>query len=126
MNPTAVFPQSATDLTKQVEKDLLLEIMVHLKESKISMDEAQHLAKDFLSVLPIQDKQDLLQKMKQLGEKYEEAQSVFLKYAKPEEEDERNRKLEAIAAHLRVGDLQKALDAAKATSDVAGGGIYAG
>ena len=106
-------------LLENVEGDLLSAIIENMKHNKITTQEAQQLAKDFLALLPIHDKYDLLKKLKDLGGKYDEAQSVFLKYAKPEEEKDRHEKLVSMAEHIKNGDIDKALGVAK-------GGNYGG
>lgn len=96
-----------------VERDLLDQITTHLKQSKMTGEEARKLAKDFLAVLPVQDKEELLGKLKKLGEEFPEAQSVFLKYAKEDEMNTRDQKLSQMALHIKSGNIEKALEVAK-------------
>src|SRR5438132_222485 len=51
------------DTVIDIEKDLLAAIMKNLDTNQISPNDAEQLAKDFLSYLPIQDQKDLLEKL---------------------------------------------------------------
>lgn len=105
--------QTNQQLTEQVEADLLQEVIANMTDSKISMDQAQKLATDFLALLPVEDKKDLLEKLQNLGKAYPEAQAVFIKYAQSEEESTRQRKLDAMATHIKAGSVDQALRVAK-------------
>lgn len=104
---------SVQTLVTDVERDLLLEITTHLKQNKLSGEQAQELARSFLAVLPVQDKEELLTKLKKLGEEFPEAQSVFLKYAKEDELHARDQKLSQMALHIKSGNIEQALKVAK-------------
>jgi CCR4-NOT transcriptional regulation complex NOT5 subunit len=96
-----------------IEKELLVEIMSNLDNNHISPEEAEKLAKEFLSYLPIQDQKDLLEKLARLSQKNKEAQGIYLKYAQPVEEDERQKKLTLMSEHLQQGNIEHALTVAK-------------
>jgi hypothetical protein len=80
-----------------------------MKHREISVGMAQKLAKDFLALLPMQDKEDLLHKLNELGKKYHEANAVYVKYAAPYEEEKRQKLLDEMTAHIRSGDIENAL-----------------
>ena len=96
-----------------IEKELLDEIVKNMEQNKITMNDAEQAAKDFLALLPILDKKDLLEKLKRFAQDHYEGQGVFLKYVKPFEEEERLRKLDAMAGHIKKGNIQEALSVAK-------------
>lgn len=100
-------------LIEDVERDLLFHIVWNMKHSKISMGQAQLLAKDFLTLLPFQDKKDLLEKLNKLGHSYPEAQAVFLKYASAHEEQRRQKILNLMTEHIKTGQIEQAIKAAK-------------
>lgn len=100
-------------LISDVERDLLFHIIMNMKHRKISIGEAHYLAQDFLKFLPVQDKEDLLKKLLDLGKKYEEAREVYIKYGTPHEEEKRNKLLEAMRDHIKNGDIEKAIETAK-------------
>ena len=101
------------NITKKVETDLLNSIINNLKQNNINTDGAKKLAQDFLSLLPIQDKQDLLGKLQLLSTIHTQAQVIYLKYAKPYEEEERQEKLTLISNHLKNGQIDHALTISK-------------
>ncbi len=111
--------QSMQAITTDVEKELLDVIINNLDEEKITAEEAQALAKEFLSSLPLQDKKDLLEKLYLLGKNHNETKSLYLKYAKPYEEEERQKKLALMSEHIKNGQIEQALTIAKGgTPDV--------
>jgi len=105
--------QSIQDITTQVEDELLNIIINNLDTEKMTVEEAQALAKEFLSMLPLEDKQDLLDKLYKFGTGYAEAKSLYLKYAKPIEEEARKKKLALMSEHIKNGQIDHALAVAK-------------
>lgn len=101
------------NITKDVETDLLNIIINNLKQNSINRDEAKKLAREFLSLLPMQDKHDLLEKLHKLSADHTQTQELYLKYAKPYEEEERQKKLTLISEHLKNGQIEHALTIAK-------------
>lgn len=114
--------QDLTQFIIEVEKDLLEHIIENIRESKISVEEAQSLARDFLSVLPPQDKADLLNKLRALSGKHPVALEVFHDFAVAESNAERDKKLTLIAQHIKQGEIEKALEVAKGPSMNSGQG----
>lgn len=104
------------DITAEVEevkKELLELIIEHLKQNKIQADEAQQLARDFLSVLPIKDQADLLSKLKNLGEKYKEANEVYLDELSKASDNQRDQALSQMRDHIKQGNIDGAIETAK-------------
>lgn len=100
-------PISETQV-EQIEKELLERIIESMKSNTLPLEKAHELAKDFLAELPIEDKQDLLEKLRELAEKYPEARGVYVTYSKSEKEEERQRKLQQIAQQLHTGNFEDA------------------
>lgn len=102
-------------LTIDVEKDLLLHIILPLSKNQITYEQAHMLAKQFLSLLPLQDKQDLLGKLQKVGEDYPNIgiNEIYLKYALPYEEEERQKKLETMRDHIQNAQIEHAIVLAK-------------
>jgi hypothetical protein len=96
-----------------IEKELMSEIINRLDNDKMTEEEAQAFAQEFLSLLPVHDKKDLLNKLTQLNKDSQAAHGVFLKHAAPHEEDERQRKLREMSEHLQSGNIEHALAVAK-------------
>ena len=89
------------------------EIIANLGQNTLSVEEAQALAKEFFSLLPIEDKKDLIDKLHKLSKDHREASGVYLKYAHEYEESERQRKLQLMSQHIKNGEIENALAIAK-------------
>ena len=101
------------DVVIDVEKELLDEIMKRLDDNQMSPEQAQNLAKEFLSYLPIQDQKDLLDKLYKMSQENKEFQGIYLKYAQPYRENERHEKLKLMSEHIKNGKIEEALAVAK-------------
>jgi len=101
------------NVVADVERELLNEIVANLDQKKISVQESQAIAKEFLSLLPIEDKKDLVDKLRKLSTDHEEAGGVFLHYAEEYEESEKQRKLQLMSQHIKNGEIDSALAVAK-------------
>lgn len=105
--------KSIQTITTDIEKELVDEIVENLDQASITAEEAQQLAQDFLAILPMNDKKDLLKKLYTLSEKHTEAKKIYLEYAKPYEEEERQKRLTLISQHIKNGNIEDALATAK-------------
>ncbi|HUQ85481.1 MAG TPA: hypothetical protein VM077_04105 [Candidatus Limnocylindrales bacterium] len=101
------------NLMTQVEEDLLAEIVKNLELNKITDEQAQKQAKEFLTLLPIEDKRDLLNKLYKFSRANNEAMEIYVKYAKPIEEEEKQKKLTLMSQHIKDGKIDKALAVVK-------------
>jgi len=104
------------DIQAEVEsiKQELTEILVaKLKENKIEPDKARQFAADFLAVLPIRDQQDLLLKLKNLGQQYEDARAIYVRELGKFNEEARNQTLTQLHELIRQGNIDEALAIAK-------------
>ena len=100
-------------VTTQIENELLDIITQNLEHEKMTVEEAQAIAKEFLALLPLQDKKDLLDKLNKLSHDHGETKGLYLKYVKPYEEEERQRKLALMSEHIKNGQIEHALAVAK-------------
>lgn len=99
-----------------VEHDLLSELIMSMRHKLITVGGARHLAKDFLALFPFQTKEEVIEKMKKLSEKYPEARTVYLKHAVPHQNQIEKELIDKISQHLQGGDIEKALNVAKGGS----------
>jgi hypothetical protein len=102
---------------EEVKKELLELIITHLKENKITAEDAKKLSQDFLDVLPIEDHKDLLVKLKSLGENYNEASEIYVQELSESEEQKRVAALNQMRNHIKQGDINKAIEFAKSYSN---------
>lgn len=101
------------DQVSEVEDELAQIIIKHLEENKITPEDAHKLAKDFLSILPVENHIDLLTKLKQLGQKYPEAQELYVHEATEHEEVTKDKVLTTMRDAIAQGNITHALQAAK-------------
>lgn len=96
-----------------IEKELLEIIAQHLQDNKIEVETAQKLAKDFLAVLPVQNRQDLLNKLKTLGDTYEEAKEVYIEESTKDNTVKEQQALATMSQAIKQGKIDHALTIAK-------------
>jgi hypothetical protein len=96
-----------------VEKELLELIVRHLEDNKMDVPTAQKLAKDFLAVLPVENRADLLEKLKALGENYDEAKQVYFQEISKDNEVKEQVALQNMSHAIRQGNIDHALTIAK-------------
>ena len=115
MDNSAQNPVSQTleETLDGIERDLLNAISESLRANKMSVEQAQKLARDFISQLPPQDQKDLLEKLKKISQMHPEARDIYLKYAREDFENDRDAKLHLITQHIQNGDVDSALNVAK-------------
>lgn len=97
----------------KIKKELTDLIVLHLQENKIDPAVAQQEAADFLSILPIKDQRDLLEKLKELGDKYIEAREVYLEEVTKIHELARNEALTQMRNAIKLGQIEHAIKIAK-------------
>ena len=100
-------------ITKDIEKELLSIIIDNLKQAKMTVEQARSLSREFLALLPLQDKKDLLEKLYKFEVKHGVTKSLYLKFAVPIEEEERQKKLTLMSQHIQNGQIEHALAVAK-------------
>lgn len=96
-----------------VEKELLELILLHLENNKIDADKAQSLAKDFLAILPIADQNELLEKLKNLGDTYIEAKEIYVDELSKISNVQRDQVLIQMRDAIQKGNIEHAITAAK-------------
>lgn len=98
----------------QIKRELTNLIVSHLQDNKIEPIAAQQQAAEFLAVLPIKDQQDLLIKLKTLGDKYAESREIYLKEVTKIYELEREEALIKMRDAIKLGNIDNAIAVAKA------------
>lgn len=103
---------------EEIKKELASIIIDHLKQNKIKAEDAQKQAREFLSLLPIKDQTDLLAKLKNLGDKYAESESVYLHELEKSEAEKRDQTLSQMRDHIKQGNINEAINTAKTLTQV--------
>ncbi len=96
-----------------VEKELTDIIVKYLKENKMDLPTAQKLAADFLAVLPIHSRAELLEKLKNLSEKYKEVKTVYAQTLEKVTKESDAQKLAAMRDYIKQGNIEHAILVAK-------------
>ena len=96
-----------------IKKELVTLIVNHLKENKMEAQQAQKLAADFLAILPVTDQKDLLSKLKQLGETYQEMRGIYVRELTKVTEAERENALLQMRNAIAEGKIEHAIQVAK-------------
>ncbi|MDE2026425.1 MAG: hypothetical protein KGJ07_08095 [Patescibacteria group bacterium] len=108
--------QDDKQLLEQVEKTLLDNIVQNLKTNKMSVEDSENLAKEFLALLPPKDREDLLTKLHGLGRTYQPARETYVELVVPLEEQMRQEKLNVMRDHIKSGNIEQAIAVAKGGS----------
>ncbi len=101
---------------EEVKKKLVDLIIVHLEANQIEPEKAKQLASDFLAVLPVKDHKDLLEKLKNLGEKYPEAKEIYVDEIVDDAKTKDNEALNQMRNHISTGNIEQAIAIAKSRS----------
>lgn len=112
---------STQAIVDSVEKELVTEILDNVEQNRMTTEEAQTVAQEFLSLLPMQDKHDLLEKLRQFSKHHTEGKSLYIKYGGPIEEAERQQKLTLMSQHIQNGQIEHAINVAKGGTPNASG-----
>jgi hypothetical protein len=99
--------------TEAVEKELLDLIIRYLRQSQIDVRTASKLARDFLAVLPMKNRQDLLQKLKDLSENYDAVKLVYQQELSKDEGEREKQALKQMQHAIRQGNIEHAINVAK-------------
>lgn len=100
-------------IEEEIEEELLLEIISNLTHETMTEEQAQSYAREFLTLLPIQDKHELLEKLRAFSKTNPAAKGLYLKFGGPIEEEERQKKLKLMSKHIKNGQIDHALNVAK-------------
>lgn len=109
-------PPTSSDvdqLLEQVEGELLDEMLSNLENDRLDADHARQLAGDFLAILPVKDKVELLKRLKVLSGKYAEVRDIYIKYEEEEVDQDKKIRLDKIADLIKRKDIDGAIRVAK-------------
>src|SRR3989338_1566800 len=108
-----VLNKDTKQLVREIERDLLFHIILNMRHLRISQKSAQNLAQEFLKIVKPENKVEFLKNLKNLSQKYLEAQEVYLKYAPVYYEERKQYMLRVIYDYVKTGNINKALILAK-------------
>jgi hypothetical protein len=95
--------------TKDVERDLLVNILVSIRHKRMTKTQAIKLSKSFLEGFPFKDFESLLSALVVLSREFSEARKVYVKYAGKFFETKDKEKLETMRFYIGKNDYEKAI-----------------
>lgn len=101
------------ELQSTIEKELLFFIINNMKNTELTMKEAEQLAADYYAFQPFTDEDDIISKLRLLGMKYRQAWNVYKKIGIPYMEERKNKILLQINQAIRLGNIEDALKITK-------------
>lgn len=104
----------------QVQRDLLISMVMSLRHGKISEDRAQQLARDFMEVKKSDTLEDFVQELSKLIPDYPEAHEVYIKHAPAFYETMTKNKLSHMREYFEVAEYGKAVKVAQAKKKIKG------
>lgn len=96
-----------------IERELLELIIQHLENNSLDVRQARKLAKDFLAILPVSNREDLLNKLKNLGTKYREAKQIYIEESGKDTIAKEQQALQGMSEAIKQGKIDHALSIAK-------------
>jgi hypothetical protein len=96
-----------------IQRDLLYQVILHMKRQELSTPSAQRLAQEFLLTLKSTTIEEFLDELAKLARKYKEIDEVFTHYAKDFEETVVNERLMRMSQLIASNDIEMALKAGR-------------
>lgn len=100
------------ELITEIKRDILLEILVKLKDIAMPYEKARDIAAAYVSSGPFESIEDAIEKLNRLADQFPEVRNVYLKYAKPYYEEKRVCLITNIRAAVEQGDIDGAVQKA--------------
>ena len=98
-----------TEFKKDIERDLMLQIIMHMKRHTLTTKKAQKLAQEFLPTLKNSTIETFLDDLSKLSYNYKEIRDVFMKYAQQYEDTIVTERLEKMSHLIAENDIEKAV-----------------
>ncbi len=103
-----------------VQRDLLISMVMSLRHGKISEDKAQRLAQDFLIVKESKTLEDFVKELSKLIPNYPEAHEVYIKHAPSFYDTMAQNKLSHMQEYFVTAEYDKAIKVAQAKKKIKG------
>lgn len=101
------------DFKKDIERELMIKIIIGLRHGNISQAKAQRLAQEYLSVTNAENSEELFTNMGKLVEKYSEILEVYLKTANEYFDQKKDSLLQAGRKYMHQAQYDVAVSALK-------------
>lgn len=100
-------------LTKDVERDLVINIVIGVRHGRLSMKEAKVISRKFMASFPFGDYEQLFETLYVLSNKFRVVRKVYIKYFPNYENEEREKILINMRNFMKVNDFENAVKTAK-------------
>ncbi len=100
------------DLMKDVERDLLIGIVISVKHKRLTLKESEKIAKEFIEE-KTEDYEKLFKKLFEMGKKYKIVRKIYVKYAPEYEYMKKERDLKIMRNYIEEKDYESAIEFVK-------------
>ena len=98
---------------KDVERDLVINMVLGIRHGRINLKEARSLSKSFMTSFPFQDYKSLFETLYMLSNKYKEVRKVYIKYFPEFENEQREIILTNMRKFMKINDFENAIKVAR-------------
>lgn len=96
------------DFKEKMEYDLLFQLTLNIKAGKLSLEEAQIIAKEYINLKPT-SKETLLQGLIDIGCKHDVVQAVIAKFSEEFDQEFKDEVLSKMKDKMNSGDIEEAI-----------------
>lgn len=114
---TAVRDNGVEKYLEEAEKELLQIIIDNMEKGEMTLDDAHILARDYMALLPVTDKNDLMHKLEEYTNMHPGTQSIVDKVKQLVEVSRSRDTLEKMKHLIKAGDIKTAIEAVKGGND---------
>lgn len=100
-------------LIKDVERDLVVKLVLGVKYGRIDLKEARNIAREFMAEHPYKNKEDLFEQLYIMSEKYNQVRKVYVKHVFEFEDEKRQNRLEIMRNYMKNNEYKNAVNVAK-------------
>lgn len=97
------------ELVKDIERDLLINIILSLRHKRMTKKEAKKLSASYLKGFPFRDSEDLFLSLRVLSDKFREARKVYIKYAVDYYDLKDKKILSEMRFYMNTNEIDKAI-----------------
>lgn len=73
--------KSLEELVKDVERDLVINMVIGVRHGRLTLKESKNLSKNFMASFPFGDHESLFENLYNLSSEYKVARKTYVKYA---------------------------------------------
>lgn len=99
-------------LIKDVERDMVIGIVVSVKHKRLTLKESEKIAKEFIEY-KYETYDDLFKNLFEMGKKYKSVRKIYVKYAPEFEYMKKERDLKIMRGYIEERDYESAIEFAK-------------